>query len=145
MRVRSWAPRFPGNSNSMATVYAGPKGRPPPFWAYAGDMGTRAQIEQLVAQATAKAPDANARIDALEKAGPPVLVALMILADAIDVLRQQVDDMSQTKSSDGSNELTAQLGTLTSQVTKLAKTAKKIARKEKTKKIKKKKRNKSNK
>ena len=42
-------------------------------------MGTRAQIEQLVAQATAKVPDANARIDALEKAGPPVLVALMIL------------------------------------------------------------------
>jgi hypothetical protein len=128
--------------NSMATVYAGRGGRPPPFWAYAGDMGTRAQVEQLVAQATAKAPDANARIDALERAGPPVLVALMILADAIDVLRQQVDDGSQTKSSDGSNDLTAQLGTLTSQVTKLTKTAKKITKK---KKIKKKKRNKSNK
>jgi hypothetical protein len=122
--------------------YAGPGGRPPPFWAYAGDVGTRAQIEQLVAQATAKVPDANARIDALEKAGPPVLVALMILADAIDVLRQQVDDMSQTKGSDGSNDLTAQLGTLTSQVTKLTKTAKKITKKKKTKKIKKKKRNK---
>lgn len=108
-------------------------------------MGTRAQIEQLVAQATAKVPDANARIDALEKAGPPVLVALMILADAIDVLRQQVDDMSQTKRSDGSNDLTAQLSTLTSQVTKLTKTAKKITKKRKTKKIKKKKRNKRNK
>ena len=108
-------------------------------------MGTRAQIEQLVAQATAKVPDANARIDALEKAGPPVLVALMILADAIDVLRQQVDDLSQTKSSDGSNDLTAQLSTLTSQVTKLTKTAEKITKKKKTKKIKKKKRNKRNK
>jgi hypothetical protein len=107
-------------------------------------MGTRAQIEQLVAQATTKAPDANARIDALEKAGPPVLVALMILADAIDVLREQVDDMSQTESSDGSNDLTAQLSTLTSQVTKLTKTAKKITKKETTKKIKKKRRNKRN-
>ena len=93
-------------------------------------MGTRAQIEQLVAQATAKVPDANARIDALEKAGPPVLVALMILADAIDVLRQQVDGMDQTKGSDGSNDLTAQLSTLTSQVTKLTKTAKKITKEE---------------
>jgi hypothetical protein len=108
-------------------------------------MGTRAQIEQLVAQATAKVPDANARIDALEKAGPPVLVALMILADAIDVLRQQVDDLSQTKSSDGSNDLTAQLSTLTSQVTKLTKTVKKITMKKKTEKIKKKKKNKRNK
>jgi hypothetical protein len=140
-----WASRFTGHSQPMAGVYARPGGRPPPFWAYAGDMGTRAQIEQLVAQATAKVPDANARIDALEKAGPPVLVALMILADAIDVLRQQVDDLSQTKSSDGSNDLTAQLSTLTSQVTKLTKTAKKVTKKKKTEKIKKKKRNKRNK
>jgi hypothetical protein len=125
--------------------YAGLGGRPPPFWAYAGDMGTRAQIEQLVAQATAKAPDANARIDALEKAGPPVLVALMIIADAIDVLRQQVDAMDQTMGSDDSNDLTAQLSTLTSQLTKLTKTAKKITKEKKTKKIKKKKkRNKNN-
>jgi hypothetical protein len=108
-------------------------------------MGTRAQIEQLVAQATAKVPDANARIDSLEKAGPPVLVALMILADAIDVLRQQVEGLDQAKGSDGSNDLTAQLGTLTSQVTKLTKTAKRITKEEKTKKMKEKKRNKSNK
>ena len=144
MRVRFGRHASRALPNSMARVYAGLGGRPPPFWAYAGDMGTRAQIEQLVARATAKVPDANARIDALEKAGPPVLVALMILADAIDVLRQQVDDMSETKSSDGLNDLTAQLSTLTSQVTKLTKTAKKITRKKKTK-IKKKKRNKSNK
>ena len=90
-------------------------------------------------------PDANARIDALEKAGPPVLVALMIIADAIDVLRQQVDGMGHTKGSDDSNDLTTQLSTLTSQVTKLTKTAKKITKEEKTKKMKKKKRNKSNK
>jgi lipase chaperone LimK len=108
-------------------------------------MGTRAQIEQLVAQATAKAPDANVRIDALEKAGPPVLVALMIIADAIDVLRQQVDAMGQTKGSDDSNDLTAQLSTLTSQLTKLTKTAKKITKEKKTKKFKKKNRNKNNK
>jgi hypothetical protein len=136
---------LPGRSPTQwPGFYAGPGGRPPPFSAYAGDMGTRAQIEQLVAQATTKVPDANARIDALEKAGPPVLVALMILADAIDVLREQVDDMSQTESSDGSNDLTAQLSTLTSQVTKLTKTAKKITKKETTKKIKKKRRNKRN-
>jgi hypothetical protein len=112
-------------------------------------MGTRAQIEQLVAQATAKVPDANARIDSLEKAGPPVLVGLMILADAIDVLRQQVEGMDRTKGSDGSNDLTAQLSTLTSQVTKLTKTATKITKEntkeKKTKKTRKKKRNKSNK
>jgi hypothetical protein len=132
-------------SRALPTSMAGSGGRPPPLWAYAGDMGTRAQIEQLVAQATAKVPDANARIDSLEKAGPPVLVALMILADAIDVLRQQVDDMSQTKSSDGSNDLTAQLRTLTSQVTKLTKTAKKITKKRKKKKFKSKKGNKSHK
>jgi hypothetical protein len=73
------------------------------------------------------------------------LVAMMILADAIDVLRQQVDDMSQTKSSDGSNDLAAQLSTLTSQVTKLTKTVKKVTKKKKkTKRIKRKKRNKRN-
>jgi lipase chaperone LimK len=107
-------------------------------------MGTRAQIEQLVAQTTAQVPDANARIDALEKAGPPLLVALMILADAIDVLRQQVDAMGQTKGSGGSNDLSAQLSELTSRVTKLTKSAKKIAKRKKIKKIKKKKRNKRN-
>jgi hypothetical protein len=57
---------------------------------------------------------------------------------AIDVLRQQVDEMSETKRSDGSNDLTTQLSILTSQVTKLTKTANKITKK-------KKKRNKSNK
>jgi hypothetical protein len=129
----------------MARVLAGPRGMPPPSWAYAVVMGTRAQIEQLVAQATAKVPDANARIEALEKVGPPVLVALMILADAIDVLRQQVDAMGQSKGSGASNDLSAQLSELTSQVTKLTKSAKKIATNKKTKKIKKKKRNKRNK
>ena len=89
MRVRFGRHASPGTPSQWPGVYARPGGRPPPFWAYAGDMGTRAQIEQLVAQATAKVPDANARIDALEKAGPPVLLALMIIADAIDVLRQK--------------------------------------------------------
>jgi hypothetical protein len=43
----------------MSRVYADPGGRHLPFWAYAGDMGTRAQIEQLVAQATAKVPNGD--------------------------------------------------------------------------------------
>jgi hypothetical protein len=126
----------------MAGFYARPGGRPPPFRAYAGDMGTRAQIEHLVAQATAKVQTPMPASTRSRKLDRPVLVALMIPADA---MRQQVDVMSQTKSSDGSNDLTAQLSTLTSQVTKLTKTVKKVTKEKKTKRIKRKKRNKHDK
>jgi hypothetical protein len=144
--VSIFEPRFPRTSQLQGSGgFACPGGGPFLFLGLPCSYGYEGQIEQLVAQATAKVPDANARIDSLEKAGPPVLVALMILADAIDVLRQQVEGLDQAKGSDGSNDLTAQLGTLTSQVTKLTKTAKRITKEEKTKKMKEKKRNKSNK
>lgn len=96
-------------------------------------MGTRARIEELVAQATSKYPDTNARLDALEKAGPPVLVALMTLAEDMDVLRQRVDAMGSTQDSAGSAELTRQLSKLSSQVNKMTKSVQKLMRKRKKK------------
>jgi len=96
-------------------------------------MGTRARIEELVTQATSKYPDTGVRLDALEKAGPPVLIALMTLAEDMDVLRQRVDAMGTSQESAGSVELTRQLSRLTSQINKMTRTVQKLNWKRKKK------------
>jgi hypothetical protein len=97
-------------------------------------MGSRARIEELVAQATSKYPDMNARLDALEKAGPPILVALMVLAEDLDVLRQRVDLMAASEGSVVSDDLTLQLNKLSRQLSKMTKSVKKALKRKNKKK-----------
>jgi hypothetical protein len=96
-------------------------------------MGSRARIEELVAQATSKYPDMNARLDALEKAGPPILIALMVLAEDLDVLRQRVDTMTASEGSFVSEDLTLQLNKLSRQLSKMTRSVKKSLKRSKKK------------
>jgi hypothetical protein len=96
-------------------------------------MGSRARIEDLVAQATSKYPDINARLDALEKAGPHVLVALMVLAEDLDVLRERVDSIATSRGSEVTDELTIQLDKLGWQMHKMTKAVKKVLKRRKKK------------